>query len=118
MIEEEIFDFTRTLSGERTPEEILRALCAAASAELRQRLKAGVSVEEIHSAFVTATGLLALSMAMLADGEGGLTGFQAGSLSLRFGEQPLSAGRLRQQAEALLRGYLDDEGFAFVGVPG
>ncbi len=99
--------------------EVLRAVCAAAAAELESRLRKGVTSEKIQELFVTAAGMLALSMYMeLGNAQhDGVSSFSAGHLSVQLGGAAASAASLRKQAETMLSAYLDG-GFAFMGVRG
>lgn len=96
--------------------EALSALCGAASAELRARLREGVEVESIKPLFVAAAGVLALSM-YIALGDEGSYSFRAGELSVSK-NGGVSASSLRQQAESILSAYLRDCGFDFRSVKG
>ena len=78
-----------SLMGSELPAEsagILKAVCASAAAELDSRLRKGVSSGEIQELFVTAAGMLALSMYLeLAAVPGDRVGsFSAGNLSVRI----------------------------------
>lgn len=95
--------------------ETLASLCEAASSELVARLKEGVEPESIKPLFVTAAGVLALSM-YIALGDKGETGFKAGDISVSFGGRAASAHALRTQAEAILAAHLRDRGFEFRSV--
>ena len=108
------------MAGGALSETMLMTLCAAASGQLRERLREGVDEQEFKGLFVTAAGMLALSMYCAAEGRERLTSFKAGNLSLTFAqdEEPATAASLRAQAERLLAAYLRDEGFAFLGVRG
>ena len=118
IITEEIYDFaSQFVSGEERS-EALEALCAAASAELRARMRAGVDEQAIRSAFVTAAGMLALSMYISTDTGSGIEQFSAGRLSIKKGGETVSADKLRRQAETILAAYLTDAGFEFMGVEG
>ncbi len=114
-----------SLMGSELPAEsagILKAVCASAAAELESRLRKGVSSGEIQEMFVTAAGMLALSMYLeLAAVPGDRVGsFSAGNLSVRLdgGAVSASAAKLRTYAEHMLAAYLDGGGFEFVGVRG
>lgn len=114
-----------SLMGAELPAEsagILKAVCASAAAELESRLRKGVSSGEIQELFVTAAGMLALSMYLeLAAVPGDRVGsFSAGNLSVRLdgGTVSASAAKLRKYAENMLAAYLDGGGFEFVGVRG
>ncbi|MBP3484393.1 MAG: hypothetical protein J6K00_04785 [Oscillospiraceae bacterium] len=114
-----------SLMGSELPAEsagILKAVCASAAAELESRLRKGVSSGEIQELFVTAAGMLALSMYLeLAAVPGDRVGsFSAGNLSVRLDGSAVSASaaKLRTYAEHMLAAYLDGGGFEFVGVRG
>lgn len=100
---------------------ILKAVCASAAAELESRLRKGVSSEEIQELFVTAAGMLALSMYIELSGLPGdrVGSFSAGNVSVRLdgGAVSASAANLRKHAENMLAAYLDG-GFEFMGVRG
>nr|DAG12561.1 MAG TPA: head-tail connector protein [Caudoviricetes sp.] len=101
---------------------ILKAVCASAAAELESRLRKGVSSEEIQELFVTAAGMLALSMYVELDGvpKDGVGSFSAGNVSVQIdgGSVSTSAASLRKYAERMLAAYLDSGGFEFMGVRG
>lgn len=97
------------------------AICAAAAGELERRLRDGVSAGELGETFVTAAGLLAISMYIEVYGAGeDFSSFRAGNISVskKAGGSAESADSLRKKAEALLGEYLTDGGFAFMGVRG
>ncbi len=105
------------MNGEKANKEILGALCEAASSELLGRLRTGTDVECIKSLFVTAAGVLALSM-YIALGDSGSYSFRAGNLSVSSGGGGVSAAMLRKQAESMLAEYIGDRGFEFRSVEG
>lgn len=114
-----------SLAGAGLPAEsagILKAVCSSAAAELESRLRKGVSSEEIQELFVTAAGVLALSMYMELDGvsKERMGSFSAGNVSVKLdgGAVSASAATLRRHAESMLAAYLDSGGFGFVGVRG
>lgn len=115
---EDIYTFAEgSLGVGAEKKDALNALCEAASAELLSRLKEGVEVESIKHLFVTAAGVLALSM-YIALGDSGSYSFKAGNLSVSSGSGASSAHSLRQQAESILAAYLTDKGFEFRSVEG
>lgn len=115
---EEIMAFAREALGDVESGDLLRSLCKAASGELKARLREGVAPEDIKEPFITAAGVLALSMYMALE-EPAFTGeVKAGNLSVKRSAGGTSAAALRQQAEAMLAAYLQDQGFAFLGVRG
>ena len=65
-----------------------------------------------------AAGMLALSMYIAASGSGEVTAFKAGNLSVETAGSESAADSLRRQAELLLSGYLEDQGFAFMCIDG
>ena len=91
----------------------METLCKAAAAQLLARLKKGVDRDAIRSEFVMAAGMLALSMYIAASGSGEVTAFKAGNLSVEMAGSESAADALRRQAELLLGGYIEDQGFAF-----
>lgn len=101
---------------------MLKAVCASAAAELESRLRKGVSSESIKELFVTAAGVLALSMYIELGGVATdrIGSFSAGNLSVRLdgGAVSASAASLRKYAERMLSAYIDGDGFEFVGVRG
>lgn len=119
MYETEIYSFAEGgLGGECGRQETLSALCAAASAEIMARLREGVSVEDIKETFVTAAGVLALSMYIALGDSGGDFSFRAGNLSVSQSGGGSKADALRAQAENMLARYLIDQGFDFRSVEG
>ena len=97
-------------------DEVLNALCGAAAAELRSRLRRDASEEDMGELFLTAAALTALSMFTELD-SGGMTGFSAGSLSVNMKKTgDSSPEKLRAMADKLLSAYVDRGGFGFVGV--
>ena len=89
--------------------------------ELEGRLRAGVTPGEIMSAFVSAAGVLALSMYIQLGDTSDIGSFKAGNMTvnLRGGDsRAVSAASLRRQAELMLAAWLEDRGFDFLGVRG
>ena len=110
----EIRTLAGQLAGAAADDTVLTAMCAAAAAEIEGRLKEGVSPEDLGSTFVTAAGVLALSL-YCASGEK-LRSFRAGELSMSCSS--VDAESLRLAAEQMLAGALRDRGFGFRGVRG
>ena len=119
---EEIEQRAETLMGEgldAAKKARLNALCAAAAGEVTARLRDGVTPESAGDTFVTAAGMLALAMYMeLGDAAADFSSFRAGNVSVTRRRSAVSAARLGQQAEELLREYISDSGFSFMGVKG
>jgi len=118
ILEEQIFARTALLTGqlEGTRAELMKALCAAASASLAARLREGLTPQDCAGDFITAASLMALADLTAAEENGQIQEFQAGDLRLRQGSGGESRTRdLRQRAESLMGPYLKDR-FAFLGV--
>lgn len=96
--------------------ERLGLLCAAAAEELERGLREGVTREDCGKAFPLAAAWMALGDLGTGDRADGVESFTAGGLTLRMGER--DGGPLRSRGLELMRPYLRDEGFSFVGVPG
>ncbi len=113
---EEICVFASEVLGEEAGSEgVLKALCEAASTELLARLREGTNVESIKPLFVTAAGVLALSM-YVAVGDEGTKSVKAGNMAISTGGRAASAHSLRKQAEAMIAAYVKDCGFEFRSV--
>jgi len=111
-----ILSFAEHLAGEGADSTVLSAMCDAAAAEIESRLREGITLQDLGSVYVTAAGVLALSMYCAAKDPGPLLNYQAGNLSLKYGEN--AAEKLRAEAERMLADKLADRGFGFVGVRG
>lgn len=112
----EIFSYAERLAGENADQALLTALCAAAEAELRVRLREGVSADELGTTFHIAAGVLAVSMYCAMEHPERIRDFKAGSVSVHYGGAEGTPESLRAAAEALLSAYLTDRGFDFRGV--
>mgnify|MGYP004530787117 CR=1 FL=1 len=97
-------------------QERLALLCRLAAAELAGRLRKGVSTEEAGEQFISAAGILALSMYATLE-EDALESVKIGSVSMTNRRGDL-AQRLRELAEEILAGDLRQRGFDFRGVRG
>lgn len=110
-MEEQILRITQALCGLDEAPEALRAFCRAAEATLRGRLRADAHCDE--DSFLCAAAMLAAGN-YLSAASAGVGSFTAGTISVsRSGAD--AAGLIRQ-AEEILRPYLKDDGFAFLGV--
>ena len=93
-----------------------------AAAELESKLRTGVKSSDIEELFVSAAGVLAISMYLELDDIPGdkIDSFKAGELSVKLhsGEKAQSAASLRKRAESMLAAYLECGGFDFKGVQG
>ena len=122
---DEILKKAEILAGRELDEKekaLLQEMCAAAARELEQRLRQGVSPADIQSAFVSAAGVLALSLYIQVGSAGEEeTNLKLGDVSVQrrgAGTARTSASTLRKQAEAMLAAYLEDQGFSFQEVRG
>ncbi|HBD85954.1 MAG TPA: hypothetical protein DC001_00840 [Clostridiales bacterium] len=109
------------LGGAPEDTGVLSGLCAAAASEMESRLREGVSPDDIGELFITAAGMLALSMYIEVGAADDAAGVKAGNVTVsRRGarEGIASAASLRREAEAMLSAFLKDRGFGFVGVRG
>ncbi len=98
-------------------EELLAALCAAASAELTRRLRPGLAPADCGDAFPCAAAYTAAACFLPA--RAGTDEFTAGDVSLKPSSsfsQTLPV--LMDKAESLIAPYVSDSGFAFLGVRG
>ena len=122
----EIFEMARDMTGNGREREgeLLQSMCCAAGAELVSRLQEGVDAGDIRELFVTAAGILALSMYIeFGSGTAAQHGnIRVGNVSVSGASggvgEAASAARLRRQAEHMLAAYLRDNGFDFRGVRG
>lgn len=105
---------------DETEETAIACLCEAAEQELLGRLKDGVSREDCGSAFDAAGAWIALAGLCEARAAGEtVTAFSAGELTLKTknGAEDSGADALRRQAERLMKPFLEEDGFCFLGVP-
>lgn len=118
---EEILALALRLGGREENEEVLRALCRAAEAELARRLRAGVNPEDCGEAFPLAAAYWALAGLCAAGQQGTVESFTAGDVTIRRGSGGSAAQQadaLREQAERLLSPWAEDGGFCFQKVMG
>lgn len=109
------------LGGEPGDTRVLGNLCAAAASELEARLRDGVVTDEIGELFITAAGILALSMYIEVGGADAAESVRAGNVTVSgrsARDAVLSVATLRREAEAMLSAYLKGRGFEFMGVRG
>lgn len=98
---------------------LLAALCAVAENAWLSRLREGVTAEDCGEALPCAAAFTAA--ADLAAGEGGVSSFSAGDLSVRLENGGTRLGRaesLRQAAERLMEPFVRAEGLWAQGVEG
>jgi len=120
VIEEEIFALAKKLGQVPEEDERLRVLCRGAEAELRGRLRDGVSPRDCGDAFLLAGAWLALA-GLAAGQESRVERFTAGDVSVQMegcAGAPARQAALQRQARRIMAPYLQDEGFAFRRTPG
>lgn len=116
---EKIAALAAEITGCGGEDSLLQALCAAAEAAWRGRLRAGVTEEDCPEAFCCAAAFTAAADYLLSRNEGGIASFTAGAVSIRTRESggSLAAG-LRQAAERIMAPYGAPEDLCLRGVPG
>ena len=114
----DILTIALSLAGESADEDVMAALCDAASAELEARLREGENPETLGSVFSLAAGVLAVSMYCAVGQPEQIRSFKAGSVSVEYGGGEATPESLRAAAEAMLAAHLKDRGFDFMGVRG
>ena len=120
---EEITAIASELShATETEKSVLDKLCAAACAEIEEKLREGISKEDCEGAFTCAAAWLAAAALASARSSGeDVSSLRAGDLSVtkRSGaECAQQYERLRKQAWELMAPYVKDSGFCFRGVRG
>lgn len=110
---EQIVLLARQLGAPEGKQNLLELACQAAEQELSGRLKPGLVPEDCGGLFPLAAAWLALDILEAGGGDGGVTSFTAGEVTIR--REP---GDSRQRARALLAPYLVEKGFGFMGVRG
>ncbi|MGI6014576.1 MAG: hypothetical protein ACOX7K_09955 [Oscillospiraceae bacterium] len=119
---DEIYGCVESLLGCKITDQqvtIVRTVCEAAGSELLARMKQGVDLKTIKPMFISAAGILALSMYIQLENADEIATFSAGNLSVSkrtHNQVSASAHTLRKQAETMLAAYLVDNGFDFRGV--
>ena len=109
-----------TAAGE-DEEPLLEALCQAAERQWERRLRPGVTAEDCGKAFPCAVAFTAAADLAAARGGEGVSGFTAGSVSVRIrsaAESCALAESLRRTAERLMAPFAAPEDFCFRGVRG
>ena len=114
--QETALTLARELSGAGEAEEaLLELLCQAAEQQWEKRLRPGMTTEDCGKAFTAAADLAA------ARGGEGVSGFTAGSVSVRIrgaAESCALAESLRRTAERLMAPFAVPDDFCFRGVRG
>ena len=100
---------------------LLEALCTAAEAELKQRLREDVEPEDCQETFACAAALLAASGLLPCRSGGDVEQFTVGDVSVKTGggsQVCEAAAAMRRQAASMMAAYCGDDAFAFRGVQG
>ena len=122
MSTETILTLAKVLSGAGEDEEPrLEALCQAAERQWERRLRPGVTAEDCGEAFPCAAAFTAAADLAAARGGEGVSGFTAGSVSVRIrgaAESCALAESLRRTAERLMAPFAVPDDFCFRGVRG
>lgn len=116
--ENPILSLAARMAGDSADETVLSAMCDAAAAEIEARLKEGITLGDLGNTYVTAAGVLALSMYCAVGDPEQLRSFRAGDVSAEYCDGAANAENLRSAAERMLAGSLRDRGFGFRGVQG
>lgn len=121
-LQETVLTLARELSGAGEAEEaLLELLCQAAEQRWNKRLRPGVTAEDCGEAFPCAAAFTAAADLAAARGGDGVSGFTAGSVSVRIrsaAESCALAESLRRTAERLMAPFAAPEDFCFRGVRG
>ena len=104
----------RQLGAGADREEILPVLALAACEQLKLRLRSGLTPEDCGDVFPLAAAMVAMDTLVDLEGEGRVSAFTAGDISIRCS----GSGTLVRGARQLLQPWLREEGFAFRGVQG
>ncbi len=122
MSTETILTLAKVLTAAGEDEEpLLEALCQAAERQWERRLRPGVTAEDCGKAFPCAVAFTAAADLAAARGGEGVSGFTAGSVSVRIrsaAESCALAESLRRTAERLMAPFAAPEDFCFRGVRG
>ena len=114
-MEERMLELAVTLGRISEGDEgMLSILCEQVCIELGERLRDGVSQADCAEAFALAGAWLALANYYATDE--GISQFTAGDLTVQHRESTARCAALRMQAEQIIRPYVQDEKFAFLGV--
>ncbi len=121
-LQETVLTLARELSGAGEAEEaLLELLCQAAEQRWNKRLRPGVTAEDCGEVFPCAAAFTAAADLAAARGGDGVSGFTAGSVSVRIrsaAESCALAESLRRTAERLMAPFAAPEDFCFRGVRG
>lgn len=111
---ERTVELCRQLGAGTGREEILPALARAACEQLRLRLRPGVKEEDCGEVFPMAAAMIALDTLSELEGEGRVSAFTAGEVSIRCD----GSCSLVRAARQMMAPWTTDGSFAFRGVAG
>lgn len=114
---EQIIALALAMGASESQREVLEPLCAAASEALTAQLRPGVTPQDCADAFAVCAAWMALDGLSAAGGNGEVTSFTAGDVSIQTGGSG-DTGGLTAQIQRLMAPYLRDGGFYFQGVTG
>ena len=122
-MEDRILTLAAEITGAEPEDPLLRALCAAAEAGWRGRLRPGVAAEDCGEAFPCAAAFTAAADCLLSRAGGGdVASFTVGAVSVKTregaGGGSSLAEALRDAAERLMAPYGELGDLSFLGVPG
>ena len=121
-LQETVLTLARELSGAGEAEEaLLELLCQAAEQRWNKRRRPGGTAEDCGEAFPCAAAFTAAADLAAARGGDGVSGFTAGSVSVRIrsaAESCALAESLQRTAERLMAPFAAPEDFCFRGVRG
>lgn len=101
-LKERVISAARIVCGAGEEEmPVLEALCGASADRRLSRLRSGVAPADCEEALICAAAFTAA--ADLAAGQGGVTAFSAGALSVKAGT---NTGELRRAAERLMEPFV------------
>lgn len=107
---DEILTMASAICGGEKTDTLLQALCQSAYSAVKMRLRDGVTEEECGKAFPVAVAAIAAKAWGDGVGEGAISSFAAGSVSLSVAQE---GDRFTSATIELLKPWLKDEGFGF-----
>lgn len=116
MLLEEIIASAAELTGENS--EMLSDVCGIVFERLSSCLKENITAEDCGKVFVFAAAITAADIYKGLKSCGNLLSYSAGSVSVTRKNTSANWEELFLRAEKMLSQYIDDSGFAFVGVDG
>lgn len=112
---DKILALVNALSGVQYEEMLLDSLCEAVCGELNGLLQENVTPEDCGEAYPLAAAWILWDWLRGCGGMEGVTSISAGDMVIR---RQNGSGRLEERAKQLLRPWLRDPNFVFLGVKG